>query len=104
MNSGEIADPNSCPEGHHPHHHHQIHFKVEGEPVEVLSENHEHAELKVREVLDISGYKPASDYWLIEYLGEGHKDRREYKDLDETVVIKNHTRFSVVCTKPTPVS
>ena len=83
---------------------HEIHFTIDGEPVEVLSTNPDETELKVREVLDDGGFKPPEDYWLIQFFGEGHKERKEYKNLDETIKIKNHARFGAVCVKPTPVS
>jgi hypothetical protein len=98
------ADFQGTEERHEHPHHHQIHFSVEGEPVEVLSSNHEETELTVREVLEISGNKPASDFWLVEYIGEGHKHREEFKDLDQRIKVRNHSRFSAVCTKPNPLS
>jgi len=107
MNTGESIGSGENIDGHeHGHHHHryQIHFTVDREPVEVLSGNRDETELKVREILDISGNKPASDFWLVEYVGEGHKDRLEYKDLDQKIKVKNHARYSAVCEKPTPVS
>lgn len=91
--------------GHeHLHAHHQIHFTVDGEPVEVLSSNSNETELTVREILDDSGNKPPTDFWLVEFIGEGHKERREYKDLDQRIVVKNHARFAAICQKPTPLS
>ena len=91
--------------GHHAHeHHHSIPFTVDGERVEVLSAHHDKTELTVREILDDSGNKPAADYYLVEFTGEGHKERRELKNLDESVTVKKHARFAAVCMKPTPVS
>ena len=94
--------------GHHDHqpvhHRHQIHFTVDGEPVEVLSAYREAADLTVREILDDSGNKPPSDFYLIEFFGEGHKHRQEFKDLDQSVKVKQHARFAAVCLRPTPVS
>ena len=103
MTSNEIHHGEESNHGHE-HHRHKIYFTVDGEPVEVLSSNPDGTELTVREVLDDSGNKPASDHWLIEFVGEGHKDRKEYRDLDQRIWIKNHARFAAVCLKPTPVS
>ena len=86
------------------HHHHEVDFTVDGEPVEVLSASHDEAELTVKEVLDVSGNKPPSDFYLVEFVGEGHKERREFKDLDQTIRVKKHARFAAICMKPTPVS
>ena len=91
-------------QAHHQHRHHKIHFTVDGEQVEVLSNSHEETELTVREVLDDSGNKPPSEFQLVEFIGEGHKERKEFKDLDERIVVKNHARFAAICLKPTPVS
>src|SRR4051812_9673583 len=85
-------------------HHHKIHFKVDSEPVEVLSKHQDQTELTVREVLDISANTPAEKHWLVEFRGEGHSDRYEYKNLDEKIVIHQNARFAAVCEKPTPVS
>jgi hypothetical protein len=83
---------------------HRIHFTVDCEPVEVLSRNPEETELTVREILDDSGNTPASDFWLVEFMGEGHKERREYRNLDERIKVRNHARFAAICERPTPVS
>lgn len=97
--------PSSDREGErYKHGRHQIRFTVDGEPVEVLSSNREATELTVREILDDSGNRPATDFWLIEFFGEGHKERREYKDLNTEIVVKNHARFAAICVRPTPVS
>ena len=85
-------------------HRHQIHFTVDGEPVEVLSTNADETELKVREVLDDGGFKPAEDYQLVQFIGEGFKNRKEYDNLDEPIKVRNHARFGALSKKPTPVS
>ncbi len=99
-----MSDEQKHDDGCHEKPHFKINFKVDSEPVEVLSKHHDHTELSVREVLDISANTPADQFWLVEFRGEGHSDRHEFKNLDEKIVVHQHARFSAICEKPTPVS
>jgi hypothetical protein len=78
-------------------------FDVDGEHLIAWSEG-DTAELKVREVLDMSGNQPAEDYYLVAFLGHGHKERTKHENLDELLLIKDHSRFAAVFKGATPVS
>jgi len=78
-------------------------FKVDEEVLFAYSEG-ETAELTVRTVLDMSGNQPPENYYLVEFIGNGHKERIEHKNLDEVLLIKKNVRFAAVFSGCTPVS
>lgn len=78
-------------------------FKVDEEVLFAYSEG-DTAELSVRTVLDMSGNQPPEQYYLVEFVGNGHKEREEHKNLDEILLIKKHARFAAVFSGCTPVS
>ena len=97
---GPVAEA-QCPQPHKERN--KFHIKVDEEEVVAWSEG-ETAELTVKEVLDMSGNQPAEQYYLVEFTGAGHTNRKKYTDLNEQLNIKDHTRFSAVFQGCTPVS
>ena len=82
---------------------HELNFKVDAEALKAYSD-HEVAELTVREILDMAGNQPANDYYLIEFIGDGCTNRKEFKDLDERLKVREHARFAAIYRGCTPVS
>jgi hypothetical protein len=80
-----------------------FHFTVEGELLIARSEG-DTAELSVRTILDMSGNQPPENFYLVEFRGDGHKDRVKYEDLDKVLNVKDDTRFGAVFKGCTPVS
>ena len=97
-------DTNECerPDGHHDKRR-KIEFTVDIEPLIAWTEGHT-AELKVKEILDLSGNQPAEHYYLVEFTGEGHEHREKHEKLDETLHVKEHARFAAIYIGCTPVS
>ena len=78
-------------------------FKVDEEHLTAYSEG-DTAELTVRTVLDMSGNQPPEKYYLVEFVGDGHKNRVEHKDLEEVLVFKKNARFAACYSGETVVS
>lgn len=78
-------------------------FKVDEEVLFAYSEG-DTVELTVRTLLDMSGNQPPENYYLVEFVGNGHKERVEHKNLDEVLVFKKNARFAAVFSGCTPVS
>jgi hypothetical protein len=73
-----------------------IHYTVDGDPQETT----EH-QLKVRQILEKAGLKPAADYYLVEYEGKAEK---RFEDLDKEIHMHDGQVFVGVRRGPVPVS
>ena len=82
---------------------HPFTFFVDAEKLTAYSEGNT-AELTVREVLDMSGNQPATDYYLLEISGHGRDERQKHENLDELLFIKEGAKFAAVYKGATPVS
>jgi hypothetical protein len=81
----------------------RFNFTVDQEPLAAYSGGRT-AELTVREVLDMSGNQPPEHYYLVEYIGQGHKESVKHETLDERLHIKENARYAAVFSGCTPVS
>lgn len=87
-----------------PHEHRkEIHFSVDGEPLIAWS-NDDEAKLSVSAILQMAGNEPPSDYYLVEFAGEGHAKREKFENIEQVVPVKSHSRFAAVFRGCTPVS
>lgn len=87
-------------EGHQhpmPHHHHEIHFFLDGE----RHETHRH-ELTPNEIIREFGHKDPATHYLVRIEGHHHISYRGKGD--EPIKLHDGERFQIMSVGPTPVS
>jgi hypothetical protein len=87
-------------EAHHhpmPHHHHEIHFFLDGEPHETHRQ-----ELTPNEIIKEFGHRDTATHYLVRI--EGHRHISYQGKGDEPIKLHDGERFQMVSTGPTPVS
>jgi len=79
------------------HHHHEIHFEVDGEPCETTKR-----ELTPNQIIVEFGHKSPTDHYLVQIIA-GHTDSYQGKG-DLEIKLHDCMNFQIVCTGPATVS
>jgi hypothetical protein len=80
------------------HHHREIHFTVDGEPVETR-----HRELTPNQIIVEFGHKDPKTHYLLQIGDHHHRISYEGKG-DEPIELHDCMRLQIISTGPTPVS
>jgi hypothetical protein len=79
----------------HEPHPNAVHFKVDGEPVEIETNS-----LTMREILALVGKTP-DQWYLVEKVG---REQRQFRDPEESITITHGAKFVTVFIGPNPIS